>query len=59
MKYTLTLSRWHKVAERINVALKEREANVKAAFTATAWCRRAPGVPASPRFFRLKDEHGN
>ncbi len=36
MKYTLTLSRWHKVAERINAALKEREAIVKAAFTATA-----------------------
>ncbi len=35
MKYTLTLSRWHKVAERINAALKEREANVKTAFTAT------------------------
>lgn len=40
MKYTLTLSRWHKVAERINTALKEREANVKKAFTGTtisAW----------------------
>jgi len=40
MKFNLTLTRWHKVAERINVALKEREANVKAAFTATtisAW----------------------
>ena len=36
MKYTLTLSRWHKVAERVNIALKEREANVKAAYTATA-----------------------
>ena len=35
MKYTLTLSRWHKVAERVNAALKEREANVKTAFTAT------------------------
>jgi hypothetical protein len=35
MKYALTLSRWHKVAERINTALKEREANVKKAFTAT------------------------
>ncbi|MBI2970331.1 MAG: hypothetical protein HYY36_06270 [Gammaproteobacteria bacterium] len=35
MKYTLTLSRWHKVAERINAALKDSEANVKAAFTAT------------------------
>lgn len=35
MKYTLTLSRWHKVAERINAALKERETNVRAAFTAT------------------------
>jgi hypothetical protein len=36
MKYTLTLSRWHKVAERIQSALKEREAAVKTAFTATA-----------------------
>jgi hypothetical protein len=35
MKYTLTLSRWHKVAERINTALKERENSVKKAFTAT------------------------
>ncbi|MBI4196126.1 MAG: hypothetical protein HY526_13730 [Betaproteobacteria bacterium] len=35
MKHTLTLSRWHKVAERINTALKEREARVKTAFTAT------------------------
>ena len=35
MKYTLTLTRWHKVAERINAALKQREANVKTAFTAT------------------------
>lgn len=35
MQYTLTLSRWHKVAERINAALKERESEVKAAFTAT------------------------
>lgn len=40
MNFNLTLTRWHKIAERINVALKEREANVKAAFTATtisAW----------------------
>jgi len=36
MKYTLTLTRWHKVAERINAALKERETDVKTAFTATA-----------------------
>jgi hypothetical protein len=35
MQYTLTLSRWHKVAERINAALRERETEVKAAFTAT------------------------
>lgn len=35
MNYLLTLTRWHKVAERINAALKEREANVKAAFTST------------------------
>jgi hypothetical protein len=36
MKHTLTLTRWHKVAERINAALKEREARTVAAFTATA-----------------------
>ncbi len=35
MQYTLTLSRWHKVAERINAALKERETDVKAALSAT------------------------
>ncbi|MGH8633523.1 MAG: hypothetical protein ACRET7_05250, partial [Burkholderiales bacterium] len=34
MKYTLTLSRWHKIVERINAALKERESNVKKTFTA-------------------------
>ena len=40
MQYTLTLSRWHKVAERINTALKQRETELKAALTATtisAW----------------------
>lgn len=35
MRYALTLSRWHKVAERIQTALKEREANVRTSFTAT------------------------
>ena len=35
MQYTLTLSRWHKVAERMNAALKARETDVKAAFIAT------------------------
>jgi hypothetical protein len=35
MKYMLTLSRWHKVAERINNAVKERENTVKAAFNST------------------------
>ena len=35
MHYTLTLSRWHKVAERLNAALKERESQVKSALTAT------------------------
>jgi len=34
MNHSLTLTRWHKVAERINAALKEREARVIAAFTA-------------------------
>ena len=35
MKLSLTLNRWHKVAERINAAVKEREAKVKDAFVAT------------------------
>lgn len=35
MKFNLTLSRWHKVVERINAASKECEARVKAAFTNT------------------------
>lgn len=35
MKVALTLARWHKVAERIHTALKEREANVRTTFTAT------------------------
>lgn len=34
MNHSLTLTRWHKVAERINAALKERDARVVAAFTA-------------------------
>ena len=34
MKHTLTLTRWHKVAERVNAALKERDARAVAAFTA-------------------------
>jgi len=34
MNHSLTLTRWHKVAERLNAALKEREARVVAAFTA-------------------------
>jgi hypothetical protein len=36
MKHTLTLSRWHKVAERMHSAMKERETAVKSAYTATA-----------------------
>jgi hypothetical protein len=36
MKRTLTLSRWHKVAERMQSAIKERETAVKTAYTATA-----------------------
>jgi hypothetical protein len=36
MKHTLTLSRWHKVAERMQSAMKERETAVKSAYTATA-----------------------
>lgn len=35
MKFTLTLTRWHKVAERINAALKLREERSLAALTAT------------------------
>ena len=34
MKHSLTLTRWHKVVERINAALKERDARVVGAFTA-------------------------
>ena len=34
MKHTLTLTRWHKVVERINAALRERDARVVAGFTA-------------------------
>src|SRR3990172_5210317 len=36
MKCSLTLTRWHKVAERINAALKEREARTLAALTQTS-----------------------
>jgi hypothetical protein len=35
MKFTLTLTRWHKVAERIGAALKVREERSMAALTAT------------------------
>ena len=35
MKFTLTLTRWHKVAERIDAALKVRESRSLAALTAT------------------------
>jgi hypothetical protein len=35
MNHNLTLTRWHKIAERINAALKEREARAIAAFTST------------------------
>ena len=35
MKHTLTLTRWHKVAERINAALKVREDRSLQALTAT------------------------
>ena len=36
MKHTLTLSRWHKVAERMQSAMKARETAVKTAYTTTA-----------------------
>lgn len=35
MKHSLTLTRWHKVAERIGSALKEREARTVSALTST------------------------
>lgn len=35
MKFTLTLTRWHKVVERINAALRVREERSLAALTAT------------------------
>ncbi len=35
MKFNLTLTRWHKVTERINAALKQCETRIKAAFTDT------------------------
>lgn len=35
MKHSLTLTRWHKVTERIGAALKEREARTLSAFTGT------------------------
>ena len=35
MNFKLTLSRWHKVTERINAAIKECETRIKAAFTDT------------------------
>lgn len=36
MTYTLTLSRWHKVTERLNAGSKERETRALAALTGTA-----------------------
>src|SRR5439155_15539138 len=44
MKHTLTLTRWHKVAERINAALKEREARMVAAFTEVEAANRRIGL---------------
>jgi hypothetical protein len=35
MKHSLTLSRWHKVAERLNAGAKERESRALTALTAT------------------------
>ena len=35
MKHTLTLSRWHKVTERLNAGSKERESRALTALTAT------------------------
>ena len=52
MKHTLTLSRWHKVAERMQSAMKERETAVKSAYTATAispWNKAA----VEPRLARI------
>lgn len=59
MNYLLTLTRWHKVAERINAALKEREANVKAAFTSTtisAWNREGIEEKAGEIVHRAADD---
>jgi len=36
MTYTLTLSRWHKVAERLNAGSRERETRTLSALTGTA-----------------------
>ena len=59
MQYTLTLSRWHKVAERISTALKAREMDVKAAFTATtisAWNREGVEEKAAEIARRAADD---
>ena len=59
MNYLLTLTRWHKIAERINAALKEREANVKAAFTSTtisAWNREGIEEKAGEIVLRAADD---
>jgi hypothetical protein len=59
MKYSLTLTRWHKVAERINAALKEREARVLAAFTATtisAWNKEGAEEKAAEIAVRAKSD---
>lgn len=59
MQYTLTLSRWHKVAERISTALRARELDVKAAFTATtisAWNREGVEEKAAEIARRAADD---
>ena len=59
MKFSLTLNRWHKVAERINAAVKEREASVKGAFTATtisSWNKQGVEEKAAAIVSRASDE---
>jgi hypothetical protein len=59
MNRNLTLTRWHKVAERINVAVKEREARVVGALTATTispWNKEGIEEKAAAIAARAKDD---
>lgn len=67
MNYSLTLTRWHSVVERINAALKEREARAVAAFTAATispWNKegveqKAAGIAARARADLALVEHAS